>query len=54
MKTFIIQENVVKAIIAYLQKRPYEEVADGIQALANLVPYAPAESSASKDPVAKP
>ena len=36
MKNYVIQEPVVKAILAYLKERPYKDVAEGIKALENL------------------
>ena len=33
---YIISESQIKAIILYLQERPYKEVADGIAMLSNL------------------
>ncbi len=36
MKQYIITEDKLKAILAYLAKRPYEEVAQGIQILSTL------------------
>ena len=42
-KMYIINETVKNAILAYLQERPFKEVAMGVQALNNLqeVPNAP-------------
>lgn len=36
MKVFALPENVQVAIIAYLKKRPFDEVVEGIQALQSL------------------
>lgn len=36
MKTFLITEDEVKAILAYLAKRPWEEVVNGINMLSKL------------------
>jgi hypothetical protein len=36
MKQFIIDEQSLMALINYLSKRPYEEVAGAISALQNL------------------
>jgi len=36
MKNYVIQEPVVKAILAYLKERPYKDVAEGIKALEAL------------------
>lgn len=35
-KKFIITEDIIKAIIAYLSTRPYQEVVKGIELLTNL------------------
>lgn len=37
----LIEKEVVQALLAYLAKRPYEEVAQGIAALVNLQPANP-------------
>ena len=39
MKKFIITEEVVQGLLAYLQERPFKEVAQGIQTLINLPEY---------------
>ena len=36
MKNYVIQEPVVKAILAYLKERPYKDVSEGIKALESL------------------
>lgn len=36
MKKYIIPEDVLKALIAYLSDRPYKEVANGLAALDRL------------------
>jgi hypothetical protein len=37
MKKFVINEDVVAGLIAYLSQRPYSEVSVGIQTLSNLM-----------------
>ncbi len=37
MKQYLLPEDIRAALIEYLQKRPYEEVAQGISALLSLV-----------------
>ena len=41
MKTYLIQDNVVQALLIYLKKKPFEEVAEGVYALSNLQVYSP-------------
>lgn len=38
---FLIPASLVQALAAYLSKRPYAEVAEGMQALQTLQPYEP-------------
>lgn len=36
MKIYLINETLIKALIGYLNNRPYQEVAEGIKFLQNL------------------
>jgi hypothetical protein len=36
MKNYILPEEVLKALLIYLNERPYKEVAAGIEALSRL------------------
>ena len=35
-KQFVIAENTVKSLLAYMQEKPFKEVAGGISALSQL------------------
>jgi hypothetical protein len=43
---FLIPEALLKAMMAYLAARPYQEVAQAMQALQNLPRYEPPSANA--------
>ena len=50
MKTYEISEEIVKGLIAYLQTKPYSEVAAGIVALSQLKEITPSGDQTKDDP----
>lgn len=46
MKKYILPENVLMGILAYLESRPYKEVAAGIYELSRLEEYQEKERNA--------
>jgi len=49
MKKYIISQEILASIMNYLSKRPYAEVAQGINALQNLPEYEVSEKTNRKD-----
>lgn len=53
MKVFLLPENVRNSILQYLQKKPFEEVAPGIQVLSSLQEASTANCGGAASPVLK-
>lgn len=52
-KQFIISQSLVSGLLAYLQTRPYQEVAQAIPALMQLRAYDPPKTEEKSEPSSK-